>query len=96
MSAPLCVTTPCRRCDQPHPSRIANDGMRTYAAPDGHAWVPSDSAAPTPEAERHAMFEADAFGLAYVCTVCNDGVLRSGRPHHLATHREWHDGMETA
>ena len=73
--------------------------MRTYAAPDGHAWVPSDTAAPVPEAERQAMFEADAFGLAYVCTVCVGelaGVLRSGRPHHLATHREWHDGMETS
>lgn len=94
MTAPPCVTTPCRRCHAPHPSRIGNDGQRTYAGADGHAWLAPDVLTLEPLAMNQlpAGWSRILGGLLARCATC--ACVVDNRPDDIATHSEWHHAIE--
>ena len=94
MTAPPCVTTPCQRCDQPHPETQTR-GYQRLDANGWHAWQPPDLDATSARMlnELPDGWTRILGGLVAVCAVCR--ALVDNQHADISHHAEWHQRTET-
>ncbi len=94
MTAPACVTTPCRRCHEPHPETRTR-GYERLDANGWHPWTPPDGDIATTTTPADATTTewriTPAMALAR-CPQCAG--LVANQATDIATHREWHHSAD--
>lgn len=87
------IGDPCSTCGRPHELRRGANGKPTWAAPDGHKYVPGAAATPLAELPDGA-YESAVGGWAVTCRRCRNGLLINGALADMADHERLAHGSE--